>query len=186
MASINATNTNTSLVKEYRTLFDWRKKRCILHADVEASCTVHSCLFLWSSLVQQASIEASSGDRGFTVLRKFSWEPQGHKGLNRIWIWSESPSILGNSFSFMQMNQCPKSAKKHVEMQMIKTLAVMLKFRAVLSLLSSTALPCFNQATAAALCASPSQTKIETPKKKQENKNHWCSKGTVLLTADSF
>lgn len=111
MASINATNTNTSLVKEYRTLFDWRKKRCILHADVEASCTVHNCLFLWSSLVQQASIEASSGDRGFTVLRKFSWEPQGHRGLNRIWIWSESPSILGNSISSMQMNQCPKSAK---------------------------------------------------------------------------
>ena len=72
----------------------------------------------------------------------------------------------------MQMNQRPKSARKHVEMQMIKTLAVMLKFRAVLllSLLSSTALPSFNQATAAALCASPSQTK-KTPKKKQENKN---------------
>lgn len=103
------------------------------------------------------------------------------------WTGFES-EVKVQAFSAIAFLPCrwinaPK-APKHVEMQMIKTLAVMLKFRAVLSLLLSTALPSFNQATAAALCASPSQTK-KTPKKKQENKNQSCSKGTVPLTADS-
>lgn len=182
MASINATNTNTSLVKEYRTLFDWRKKRCILQADVEASCTV-LLPFSLSSLVQQASMEASSGDRGFTVLRKFSWELQGHKGLNRI--WSESPSILGHSFSFMQMNQCPKSAKTRWNANDKDVGCEFNHFVLCYLLLSSTAKNPLSTKQLLPHCVH----RLPTPqknKKKQENKNQSCPKGTVPLAADCF
>ena len=108
------------------------------------------------------------------------------------WTGFES-EVKEQAFSAIAFLSCkwinaPKGPKNTLKCKwyanLIKTLAVMLKFRAVLSLLSSTALPSFNQATAAALCASPSQTK-KTPKKKQENKNQSCSKGTVPLTANS-